>query len=121
MLRMEYRRLGRSGLQVSSLSLGSWLTFGAQISDDMAKDLMIKAYEAGVNFFDNAEIYAEGKSEVVMGNILKELGWDRSSFVVSSKVFFGDHRQGVNQKGGAVQVTHQAPERRISVNASMKR
>lgn len=96
---MEYRRLGRSGLQVSSLSLGSWLTFGAQISDETAKALMIKAYDAGVNFFDNAEIYAEGKSEVVMGNILKALGWDRSSYVVSSKVFFGDHRQGVNQRG----------------------
>ena len=96
---MEYRRLGKSGLQVSSLSLGSWLTFGAQISDDMARELMIKAYESGVNFFDNAEIYAEGRSEVVMGKILKDLGWDRSSYVVSSKVFFGDYRQGINQRG----------------------
>jgi voltage-dependent potassium channel beta subunit len=96
---MEYRRLGKSGLQVSSLSLGSWLTFGAQISDDVARDLMITAYESGVNFFDNAEIYAEGRSEVVMGKILKDLGWDRSSYVVSSKVFFGDYRQGINQRG----------------------
>jgi voltage-dependent potassium channel beta subunit len=96
---MEYRRLGRSGLQVSSLSLGSWLTFGAQIDDHTAEQLMHIAYDAGVNFFDNAEIYAEGKSEVVMGNILKKSGWDRSSYVVSSKVFFGDHRQGINQRG----------------------
>lgn len=96
---MEYRRLGKSGLQLSCLSLGSWLTFGAQIDDEVAKDLMIKAYEAGVNFFDNAEIYAEGRSEVVMGKILKDLGWDRSSYVVSSKVFFGDYRQGINQRG----------------------
>jgi voltage-dependent potassium channel beta subunit len=96
---MEYRRLGRSGLQVSSLSLGSWLTFGAQIDDQTAQQLMHTAYDAGVNFFDNAEIYAEGRSEVVMGKILKNSGWDRSSFVVSSKVFFGDHRQGINQRG----------------------
>jgi voltage-dependent potassium channel beta subunit len=96
---MEYRRLGRSGLQVSSLSLGSWLTFGAQIDDHTAEQLMHTAYHAGVNFFDNAEIYAEGKSEVVMGDILKKSGWDRSSYVVSSKVFFGDHRQGINQRG----------------------
>ncbi|MES2620847.1 MAG: aldo/keto reductase, partial [Bacteroidota bacterium] len=74
---MEYRRLGKSGLQVSSLSLGSWVTFGAQISDDVAEQLMIKAYDAGVNFFDNAEVYALGKSEVVMGNILKKMNWDR--------------------------------------------
>lgn len=96
---MEYRRLGSSGLQVSSLSLGSWLTFGAQIDDATAEQLMKTAYDAGVNFFDNAEIYAEGKSEIVMGNILAKMGWDRSSYVVSSKVFFGDHRQGVNQRG----------------------
>lgn len=86
---MEYRRLGKSGLQVSALSLGSWLTFGKQIGDDVAESLMILAYENGVNFFDNAEIYARGQSEIVMGNILKKLGWERSSYVVSSKVYFG--------------------------------
>ncbi len=86
---MEYRRLGKSGLQVSVLSLGSWLTFGNQIGDDVAEQLMKTAYDQGVNFFDNAEGYAGGKSEIVMGNILKKLGWRRSSFVVSSKVFFG--------------------------------
>ncbi len=96
---MQYRRLGRSGLQVSVLSLGSWLTFGKQIGDDVAEELMIKAYENGVNFFDNAEIYARGQSEVVMGNILKKLGWDRTSYVVSSKVFFGDGRKKPNQTG----------------------
>ncbi len=86
---MEYRRLGKSGLQVSALSLGSWLTFGNQISDDVAEDLMKLAYDQGVNFFDNAEGYAGGQSEIVMGNILKKMGWRRSSFVVSSKVYFG--------------------------------
>lgn len=96
---MEYRRLGKSGLQVSVLSLGSWLTFGKQIGDDVAEDLMVAAYERGVNFFDNAEIYASGKSEIVMGNILKKLGWDRTSYVVSSKVFFGDGRKAPNQTG----------------------
>jgi voltage-dependent potassium channel beta subunit len=96
---MEYRRLGKSGLQVSSLSLGSWLTFGAQIDDATAKALMYKAYDEGVNFFDNAEIYAEGQSEMVMGKILRASGWDRSSYIVSSKAFFGDHRQGINQRG----------------------
>ncbi len=96
---MEYRRLGKSGLQVSALSLGSWLTFGKQISDDVAKELMIEAYEKGVNFFDNAEIYAEGRSEIVMGNILKQVGWRRSSYVVSSKVYFGDGHKQPNERG----------------------
>ncbi|WP_363325391.1 aldo/keto reductase [Phaeodactylibacter sp.] len=96
---MQYRRLGRSGLQVSALSLGSWLTFGKQISDETAESLMVAAYERGVNFFDNAEAYARGKSEIVMGNILAKQNWDRSSYVVSSKVFFGDGGQKPNQTG----------------------
>lgn len=96
---MEYRRLGKSGLQVSALSFGSWLTFGNQISDKVADELMGVAYDAGVNFFDNAEGYAEGKSEIVMGNILKSKGWDRESFVVSSKVFFGTENKGPNRIG----------------------
>ncbi len=86
---MQYRRLGKSGLQVSVLSLGSWLTFGKQIKDDTAKELMITAYDAGVNFFDNAEIYSRGESERVMGKYLKELAWPRDTYIVSSKVFFG--------------------------------
>ncbi len=96
---MEYRRLGKSGLQVSALSLGSWLTFGKQISDEMAETLMVTAYESGVNFFDNAEIYSRGQSEVVMGKILAKHKWDRSSFLVSSKVFFGDGGKLPNQTG----------------------
>ncbi|MCI4648581.1 MAG: aldo/keto reductase [Phaeodactylibacter sp.] len=98
-MEMQYRRLGRSGLQVSALSLGSWLTFGKQISDETAESLMVAAYERGVNFFDNAEAYARGKSEIVMGNILAKQNWDRSSYVVSSKVFFGDGGQKPNQTG----------------------
>ena len=94
---MEYRRLGKSGLQLSALSLGSWLTFGKQITDDVAEQLMVTAYENGINFFDNAEIYARGKSEIVMGNILKKMNWARSSYVVSSKVFWGGDKP--NQTG----------------------
>lgn len=96
---MEYRRLGKSGLQVSALSFGSWLTFGNQISDDVAKELMIKAYDNGVNFFDNAEIYARGESERVMGRILSELQWPRDSFLVSSKVYWGKGGDLPTQKG----------------------
>lgn len=96
---MEYRRLGKSGLQVSALSLGSWLTFGQQISDKTADELMGIAYDAGVNFFDNAEGYAAGKSEIVMGKILKAHKWERESFVVSSKVFFGTENKGPNRVG----------------------
>ena len=86
---MRYRRLGTSGLQVSELSLGSWLTFGKQIGDPVAEKLMKLAYDNGVNFFDNAEIYARGESERVMGKILKKMKWSRDTWVVSSKVFFG--------------------------------
>jgi voltage-dependent potassium channel beta subunit len=86
---MKYRRLGKAGVKVSELSFGSWLTFGNQISDDMAEALMQKAYDSGVNFFDNAEGYARGRSELVMGKILKKVGWPRDTWLVSSKVFFG--------------------------------
>lgn len=96
---MEYRRLGKSGLQVSALSFGSWLTFGKQIGDTTAKDLMAMAYDHGVNFFDNAEIYARGQSEVVMGEVLKQMGWSRDTYTVSSKVFFGTGGEGPTQKG----------------------
>ncbi|MFM2207390.1 MAG: hypothetical protein RL213_1365 [Bacteroidota bacterium] len=98
---MEYRRLGNTGLQISALSLGSWLTFGKQISDETADELMSVAYEAGINFFDNAEIYARGKSEIVMGKILSRKKWERSSYLVSSKVFFGTEGKDAkpNQRG----------------------
>lgn len=96
---MEYRRLGKSGLQISALSFGSWLTFGNQITDKVADELMGIAYDAGVNFFDNAEGYAEGKSEIVMGKILKSQKWERESFIVSSKVYFGADNKGPNGTG----------------------
>ena len=94
---MEYRRMGCSGLQLSALSFGSWVTFGYQVDDQTAQRMMHIAYDAGVNFFDNAETYAHGKSEEVMGKILSDSGWDRSTFVVSSKVFWGGSKP--NQKG----------------------
>ena len=96
---MEYRKFGNTGLQVSALSFGTWLTFGKQIADTTAEELMIKAYDAGINFFDNAEIYARGKSEEVMGNILSKVKWTRSSYMVSSKVFFGFEDNKPNQRG----------------------
>lgn len=94
---MQYRRLGKTGLQVSELSFGSWVTFGSQIDNTLSEELMKYAYDNGVNFFDNAEVYASGKSEEVMGNILKKMQWDRSTYVVSSKVFWGGNLP--NQKG----------------------
>jgi len=94
---MIYRRLGNSGLQVSALSFGSWVTFGAQVDNNTAEDCMKTAYDAGVNFFDNAEVYASGKSELVMGEILKKMGWDRTTYIVSSKVFWGGKKP--NQTG----------------------
>ncbi len=96
---MEYNNLGKSGLQISRLSLGSWLTFGKQIGDDVAEKLMDIAYENGINFFDNAEIYARGQSEIVMGSILKKKNWSRDTYLVSSKVFFGTGGQLPTQKG----------------------
>ncbi len=94
---MEYRRLGKTGLQVSVLSYGSWVTFHTQVGIDAAVESMSAAYDAGVNFFDNAEAYAGGKSEEVMGAALKKLGWRRSSYLVSTKLFWGLH-DGVNEK-----------------------
>ena len=96
---MLYRRLGQSGLQISALSFGAWVTFGKQIGDPIARDLMHAAYDAGVNFFDNAETYADGQAEIVMGKILKDAGWRRSSFLISSKVFFGWEDDKPNQTG----------------------
>lgn len=94
---MEYRRLGRSGLKVSALSLGSWVTYANQVDTGLARDLMAAAFDQGVNFFDNAESYAGGQSEIIMGNALRELGWARHSYVVSSKFYWGIH-EGVNTK-----------------------
>ena len=86
---MEYRRMGRTGLQLSVLSFGSWVTFHKQIDDSISDELMGIAYDNGVNFFDNAEVYAAGESEKMMGRVLKKKNWDRTSYVVSSKAFFG--------------------------------
>src|ERR1700761_1888872 len=86
---MNYRRLGRSGLQVSELSIGSWVTYGNQVDTHAARESLAAARDAGVNFFDNAEVYAAGQSEEIMGRALKELAWPRVSYVVSTKFFFG--------------------------------
>ena len=94
---MEYRRLGKSGLRVSELSYGSWVTFSFQLDKAKAKKTMKHAYDAGINFFDNAEVYAGGESEKIMGAALKELGLQRDTYTVSSKVFFGG--QLVTQRG----------------------
>ena len=86
---MEYRRLGKSGLKVSEFSFGSWVTFANQVDVGPAKQLLTAAYDAGINFFDNAEGYEAGASEQVMGQAIQELGWGRDSFIVSSKVYWG--------------------------------
>jgi voltage-dependent potassium channel beta subunit len=94
---MEYRHLGRAGIQVSELSFGSWVTFANQVDVKAAVDCMAAAYDAGVNFFDNAEVYSRGKSEQVMGDALKQLGWRRGSYLVSTKFFWGINK-GVNEQ-----------------------
>jgi voltage-dependent potassium channel beta subunit len=86
---VHYRRLGRSGLKISELSFGSWVTYGNQVDTAAARELMAAAWDAGVNFFDNAEIYARGGAETIMGAALKELGWPRQRFVVSTKFYWG--------------------------------
>jgi voltage-dependent potassium channel beta subunit len=97
---MQYRRLGRTGLQLSLLSLGSWVTYHNQVNQAAAVEMMAAAYDAGVNFFDNAEAYAAGRSEELMGQALKKLGWPRLNYVVSTKFFWGLDREGrsVNRK-----------------------
>jgi voltage-dependent potassium channel beta subunit len=96
-MEMEYRRLGGTGLRVSVLSFGSWVTFGPQLAGDLAADCLSAAYDAGVNFFDNAEAYAGGESERIMGEAIARLGWPRHSYVVSTKLFWGLH-DGVNMR-----------------------
>ncbi|HEU4904223.1 MAG TPA: aldo/keto reductase [Flavisolibacter sp.] len=98
---MEYRRMGKTGLQLSVLSFGSWVTFHKQIDDSISDELMGLAYDNGVNFFDNAEVYALGESEKMMGRVLKKKAWDRTSYMVSSKAFFGWRGKGnkPNQTG----------------------
>lgn len=94
---MQYRFLGKSGLKVSALSFGSWVTFGTQTNVDSSYELMKLAYDAGVNFFDNAEVYASGESEIIMGKVLKKTGWKRSDLVISTKIFWGG--KGPNDTG----------------------
>ena len=94
---MQYRSLGSSGLRVSALSFGAWVTFGDQIGEDAAYQLMKAAYDAGVNFFDNAEAYAAGKAETMMGNVIKKAGWKRSDLVLSTKIYWGG--SGPNDRG----------------------
>lgn len=98
---MEYRRLGRAGLKVSALSFGSWITYGNQVEENAAVELMSAARDHGVNFFDNAEVYASGKSETLMGAALKKLNWDRLTYIVSTKFFWGlpaKFGDGVNER-----------------------
>ncbi len=113
---MQYRKLGKSGLQVSVLSFGSWVTFHKQIEDGIADELMGIAYDNGINFFDNAETYALGESEKMMGRVLKNKGWDRTSYVLSSKAYFGwrkpnkPNQTGLSRKH-LVEACHEALQR----------
>ena len=97
---MQYRPLGRSGLRVSALSLGSWVTYHNQVDTGQAREMMAAAFDAGVNFFDNAEVYAGGRSETIMGQALKELAWPRLNYIVSTKFFWGLDRDGKNPSAG---------------------
>lgn len=114
---MEYRKMGNTGLQLSVLSFGSWVTFAKQIDDYHSEMLMSMAYDHGVNFFDNAEVYAAGESELMMGRVLRKKNWDRTTYVLSSKVFFGKHGKDSlpNQKGlgrkHIVEACHEALQR----------
>jgi len=94
---MEYRSLGRSGLKISALSFGAWVTFGSQVDLKTAVEMMQAAFDAGVNFFDNAEVYGDGVAEEIMGAALKKTGWPRSEYLVSTKIFWGG--EGPNQRG----------------------
>lgn len=94
---MEYRRLGKAGIKVSALSLGAWVTYGGQVGQEVADQCMAAAFEHGVNFFDNAEAYADGNAEIVMGNVIKKAGWRREDLVVSTKIFWGG--KGPNNSG----------------------
>jgi voltage-dependent potassium channel beta subunit len=89
---MKYRHLGKSGLELSELSLGAWVTYGGQVGEQVAEECMHAAFEAGVNFFDNAEAYANGNAETVMGNVLQRAGWKRSELVISTKIFWGGQK-----------------------------
>ncbi len=112
---MDYRRMGKTGLPLSELSFGSWITFGNQIDYKLSETLMDIAYDSGVNFFDNAEVYAAGESERVMGDILSKRTWSRDSYILSSKVFFGAGATVPTQKGlhrkHIVEACHQALQR----------
>ncbi|MCX8061149.1 MAG: aldo/keto reductase [Anaerolineales bacterium] len=110
---MEFRFLGKTGLKLSALSFGAWVTFGDQVDEDVAYACMKEAYEAGVNFFDNAEVYSKGKAEIMMGNIIRKAGWKRSDLVVSTKIFWGG--EGVNDCGLSMKHIMEG------MNASLKR
>lgn len=110
---MEYRHLGKAGIKVSELSLGAWVTYGHQFGVEEAKEIMAAAYEAGVNFFDNAEAYASGQAEIIMGEALKDLGWARKDYLVSTKIFWGG--EGPNDQGLSYKHIIEG------VNASLKR
>jgi voltage-dependent potassium channel beta subunit len=118
---MQYRRLGRSGLQLSQLSFGSWITYHNQVDHSAARELMAAAYDAGINFFDNAEVYADGRSEELMGAALKALGWGRLNYAVSTKFFWGLSRG----KPGAPRVNgHDTLNRKYlmqAIDGSLKR
>ncbi|XP_052713524.1 voltage-gated potassium channel subunit beta-2-like isoform X3 [Crassostrea angulata] len=86
---VTYRNLGKSGLRVSSIGLGTWVTFGGQVTDEVAEEILTLAYESGINFFDTAEVYAAGKAEITLGNILKKKAWRRSSYIISTKLYWG--------------------------------
>jgi voltage-dependent potassium channel beta subunit len=115
---MQYRRLGRAGLKVSELSYGSWVTYGKQVDTGLARELMAAAFDQGVNFFDNAEVYAGGQAELVMGEAIKALGWPRLNYVVSTKLFWG-----ISEGMGSVNGSNTLNRKYLhaAINGSLKR
>ncbi|KAF6026514.1 KCNAB2 [Bugula neritina] len=98
---IKYQNLGKSGLRVSNIALGTWITFGGQITDEMAEEILTLAYESGINVFDTAEVYAAGKAEIVLGKILKRKAWRRSSYIITTKIYWGgkaETEKGLNRK-----------------------
>lgn len=110
---MEYRNLGKAGVKVSELSLGAWVTYGFQFGLQEAKEIMAAAFDAGVNFFDNAEAYAAGEAEIIMGQAFKELGWARKDYLVSTKIFGVE--MGLTTVGFLTNTSSKAPTMRSNV------
>ncbi|CAI9730884.1 Hypothetical predicted protein [Octopus vulgaris] len=99
---VQYRNLGKSGLRVSNVGFGTWVTFGAQVTDEVAEDMLTLAYESGINIFDTAEVYSGGKAEISLGKILKKKNWRRSSYIISTKIHWSAKFERITRSSAAI-------------------